>query len=89
MVKEGKEATLWADVIPEMMSDEEREEDYYTRHPPSYRSDVLERFITKLDARLDQEKGAHPRLERRPGSPKDKPVPSRFKKWTVRKEVKI
>ena len=87
MVKEGKEATLWAEVTPEMMSDEEQEEDYYMRHPPSYRSKALHQFITKLDTRLDKEKGTHPRMERRLGSPIDKAIPSRFKKWTIRREL--
>ena len=37
-MKEGRESVLWADVTPEMMSDEERDEEIYVRHPPSYRS---------------------------------------------------
>ena len=60
MVKESKETTLWADVKPEMMSDEDREEDFYIRHPPSYRSKALQKFIDKLETRLNQEKELTP-----------------------------
>ena len=69
------------------MSDEERKDNYYIRHPPSYRAKVLDQFIKKLEARLDQEKGTHPRMERRPGSPINKELSSRFKKWTIKKEL--
>lgn len=88
MVKEGREASLWADVLPDMMSDEERVEDFYVRHPPSYRSKALSDFINKLETRLGKEKSTHPRLERRPGCAVEKPVPSRFKKWTIKKELR-
>ena len=87
MAKDGREKTLWAEVKPEMMSDEERSQDSYILHPPSYRSEALNTFITKLDARLDKEKNTHPRLERIMGSPREKPVPSRFKKWTIKREL--
>ena len=88
MVKEGKESSLWADVLPEMMSDEELVEDFYVRHPPLYRSSALSDFINKLEARLGKEKSIHYRLERRPGCAVEKPVPSRFKKWTIKKELR-
>ena len=46
-MKEGKEATMWAEVTPEMMSEEEfvEEENIYSRHPPSYRSNLMIKFI--------------------------------------------
>ena len=36
VVKEGKEAKMWAEVTPEMMSEEEfvEEDNIYLRHPP-------------------------------------------------------
>ena len=37
-MKEGRERKLWADVTPDMMSEEEQKEDEETFicHPPSY-----------------------------------------------------
>ena len=50
VVKEGKEAIMWAEVTPEMMSEDEfvEEENNYLRHPLSYRSDLLIKFINKV-----------------------------------------
>lgn len=45
VVKAGKETSLWAEITPDLMSEEEKEGDVYIRHPPSYRSDSLNRFI--------------------------------------------
>ena len=53
MTKRGKEADLWAQVQPDMMSDEELVGDVYVRHPPSYRSASLNEFVKKLDFRLE------------------------------------
>lgn len=92
MTKSGKETNLWAEVTPEMMSDEELEGNVYVRHQPSYRSDGLNAFIKKLDLRLETDdsnrvgRGAHPRLERRLGSPREKPAPVLAKKWAIRKD---
>ena len=69
VTKEGNEANLWADVTPEMMSDEELDGNICIRHQPSYRSHPLNRPST------------HPQLERRLGSP----IPSGMKRWTVKK----
>ena len=78
MVKEGREVSLWADVTPDMMSEEEQDGEVYVRHAPSYRSNALNRFISKLDHRLDTDlpKTSHPRLDCRVGSPHDKNVRS-------------
>ena len=68
MVKSGKESELWT---PDMMSDEEKHDDHYIRHPPSYyRSSALSKFITKLDARCDKKMFSHPRVTRQIGSPR-------------------
>lgn len=74
-------------VTPDMMSDEEEDGAVYIRHPPSYRSDALSSFIVKLDSRLEAEGGgtAHPRTERRLGSPRQKTAPPLAAKWTIRK----
>ena len=93
MTKGGKETNLWAQVTPEMMSDEESDGNVYIRHQPSYRSNGLNAFIKKLDLRLEADGSnrggrgsAHPRLERRLGSPREKNIPVLAKKWTIRKE---
>ena len=75
-----------------MMSDEERDEEIYVRHPPSYRSKSLNCFISKLDCRLDSDianKSKHPRLDRRLGSPHDESVPVGCKRWVVKKDLSI
>ena len=86
VVKEGKEALLWAEVSPDLISEEEKEGDVYVRHPPSHRSDSLNKFIKKLDQRLDSkmDRKTHPRLGRRLGSPRDKTVPPGCKKWMIK-----
>ncbi len=61
--EQGLERELWADVTPDIMSDEEQEQDEetFTCHPPSYRSGALNKFIAKLDAHLDSLPSSHPR----------------------------
>ena len=46
---------MWAEVTPEMMSDEEfvEEENVYLRHSPPHRSDVLIKFIERLDMTVE------------------------------------
>ena len=65
---------LWAEVTPDLMSEEEKEGDVYVRHPPSHRSDSSNKFIKKLDQQLDSkmDRKRHPRLRRRLGSPRVK-----------------
>ena len=84
MVKEGKESELWADVTPNMMSEEEKDGDFYIRHQPSYRSNTLNKFIKKLDQRLEADinRKKHPCLLRTLGSPHKQHVPLKCKKWT-------
>ena len=47
-----------------MMSEEEKDGDVYIRHQPSYRSNTLNKFIKKLDQRLEADinRKKHPRL---------------------------
>ena len=88
MCKEGREVELWADVFPEMMSDEDKEGEEYVRHQPSYRSKALNNFISKLDERLESSKDKHPRIARSLGSPHNKPIPEGCKKWVLKKELR-
>ena len=87
-MKKGREVELWEDVTPEMMSEEEEDGEGYVRHPPSYRSEGLTKFITKLDQRLDMRQSKHPRVARRLDSPLEKPLPHMYKKWVVKKELR-
>ena len=66
------------------MSDEEKVGDTYVRHPPAYRSDRLNRFIQKLDDRLNSTPSHHARHSRILGSPIEKPVHPRAKSWMIR-----
>lgn len=68
-----------------MMSDEEKEDDTYIRHPLDYRSDALNNFITKLDARCDKEL-THSRGQHTLGSPRKIHIPQRAKKWMIKKQ---
>lgn len=86
MLKSGREKELWQDVTPDMMSDEEQIGENYVRHQPSYRSDALNKFITKLDNRGDKKMSAHPRTKRTMGSPRKLCPPSHARKWTVKNE---
>ena len=51
VVKGPKEERHWKEVTPEMTSDEERVGDKYVRHPPSFRSEKVSKFIEMLDSR--------------------------------------
>ena len=59
----------------------------YIRHPPSYRSDVMTKFVNKLDLRSKKRhiQMSHPRIERWLGSPVSKPIPPHDKKWMLSK----
>ncbi len=66
------EASKWTEITPEMISEEELDEEnkLYIRHPPTYRSRTLNKFIEKLDKRVEAGlRGTHPRMQRRLGSP--------------------
>lgn len=80
VVRSGRESELWEEVTPDMMSEEEEEGNGYIRHPPSYRSKGLNKFIAKLDKRLDTKQSKHPCVARRLGSPREKPLPHMCKK---------
>ena len=73
VVKDEKEAELSSEVSPEMISDKEKD----VCHKPHYRSRSLNSFIKKLDSKLYSTKGIgkYRRLNRRLGSPHEKPIP--------------
>lgn len=79
----GKEKKYWAEVKADMISDEEKVDDTYVQHPPAYRSDQLNRFIQKLDERLNSTPSHHARHPRVLGSPTEKPISSRAKPWMI------
>ena len=65
----------------EMMSDEEKVGDTWVRHRPSYRSDLFNHFLDKLDSRASDKNRA--RFPRDVGSPREKDVPSSARKWML------
>ena len=87
-VRNEKEAKLWQMITPDMMSDEEILGDVYIRHPPTYRSDKLNKFLSALDQRAEKShaKTAHPRIARQLGSPVTRPAPVHAKKWMTKQE---
>lgn len=76
----------WSEVTPDMMSDEEKIDDSYVRHPPSFRSERFNKFIQKLDDRLANMPGSHPRYSRRLGSPIETGAPEHAKSWMINKD---
>ena len=68
-----------------MMSEEEKCNDTYIRHPPTYRSKAVEKFLNKLDTRCEQQMSTHPHVKRLVGSPRKLSVPRHAKRWVVKK----
>ena len=64
-----------------MMSDEEKVGETYVRHQPSFRSERLNKFINKLDERLEKTASTHPRHLRVLGSPVQMSRPEHAKSW--------
>lgn len=71
-----------------MMSDEEKDGEIFTRHPPSYRSDALNKFLDKLDSRSKRKTNQQPRIPRRIGSPIERNVPDHAKNWMIKPELR-
>ena len=82
-IKGIKEAKYWSDISADMMSEEEKVDDQYVRHPPLYRSERLNKFVHKLDHRLSKCLSDRPRITRVLGSPHKALPPINAKKWTV------
>ena len=68
------------------MSDEEENDDVFVRHTPSYRSNLLNNFIKKLDDRCEKANSSHPRKERVLGTPVEKAIQHHSKPWMINKE---
>ena len=66
------------------MSDEEKRGELYVRHQPSYRSDVLNAFIKKLDKRSAASSTSHAKFQCIIGTPTKKTVPPPAKRWIVK-----
>ena len=58
------------------------------RLQPSYRSEKLNSFLTKLDSRFEKQHSQQPRTQRSIGSPVSKPVPRHAKNWMVKKDFR-
>lgn len=86
-VKKGKEAKFWKDITIDMMSDEEKQDNVYVRHPPSYHSDTLNTYIEKLDERSASVTGSHAKFERKIGSPIEKTAPQGTRKWMLKSDA--
>ena len=63
------------------MSDEERDGEKWIRHRPSYRSDMFNHFIDKLDSRAQDLNRAQ--FPRNIGSPRIKSIPPTASKWML------
>ncbi len=81
MVKGEKESKRWNELTPEMMSEEEKNEDKFVRHPPSFRS-----AKRKLERRLERKPSR--RVHRVEKSPRSVPIPVGAKKWTFKSPSK-
>ena len=77
------EANFWHQITPEMMSDEEKQGEVFIRRQPSYRSQELNKFLSKLDKRYEKKPSHQPRITRVMGSPIIKDVPRFAKRWMV------
>ena len=83
-IKGIKEAKYWSDISADMMSEEEKVDDQYVRHPPLYRSERLNKFVDKLDHSLSKYcLSDRPRITHVLGSPHKALPPINAKKWTV------
>ena len=68
----------------DMMSDEEKVGDRHVYPPPNYCSERLNRFILKLDERLDSTPSSHARHTIVLGSPVEKRIPANAKAWLLK-----
>jgi hypothetical protein len=80
----ANELSYWQQLTPDMMSDEEKSGEVFVRHQPSYRSDSLNKFLTKLDSRTDKKTSHQPRMPRITGSPVNIDVPYHAKNWMIK-----
>ena len=84
----SREMALWKQITADMMSDEEKRGDTFVRRQPSYRSEKLNSFLSKLDDRFERQHSQQPRTKRLIGPPVDKPIPSHAKNWMIKKDLR-
>ena len=82
------EQSIWEDIIPSMMSDEEdMGNNTFCLHHQEWRSQELSDFLKKLDKRADEAtRKIHPCRNRVVGTPLKVTPPSITKDWMVNKE---
>ena len=75
---------LWDGITPDMMTEEESEEEKgFVRHRQSWRSNVFNRFMDKLDSSRNQKTLAKPReLEQ-----VERMLPICVKKWMIERSI--
>ena len=80
-----KEAHIWKDILPNMMSEEEEAENgacIFRRRRQAWKSRKFSYFLDKLDNRLKKKsKISIPARERCYGDPLDVPAPTAAKSW--------
>ena len=88
VVHPGKEADYWKDVTPDMTYDEEKIDDMYVSHPPSYRSEKFHNYLMKLDTRVAANgRNVHARFQRQEGTIIEKNPPPNCKPWMIKSQI--
>ena len=71
-----------------MVSDEEKVDDVYVHHLPSYRSEKFHNYLMKLDKRVAAKgRNVHARFERQEGTIIEKNPPPNCKPWMIKSQV--
>ena len=77
-----KEMTVWKDVLPSMMSEEETDDESFQRQRHSWKSRKLVCFLHKLDSRIKKNnKSSVPARERSYGPLLEVPTPKSVRSW--------
>lgn len=85
MKKSERIQSLWADITPEMMTEEETgAEDNYVRHRQNWRSLNFNKLMDKLDEAKSDRSLAKKRVI---GDDVDCPTPPNAKKWMIATEA--
>ena len=75
-------------VTPDMMSEEEADDTEFIRHRPSWRSQVFNRFIEKLDSRFKSKHSSKSLAKPRSyGTPHGKPAPGCIPSWMKSEDI--
>ena len=82
MLRGDSEKKYWSDVIPEMVSEEERVGDRWLWHRLSYKYFKITQFIAKVDSRAPNNK--HACFPRDISSPVQLNIPAQAKDWTIK-----